>query len=47
VNVVFYGKKTVYFSLGKTDGVHYYIAFYPDIKVKVRRVWELSGGGLG
>ncbi len=48
VNVVFYGKQTVYFSLGKTDGVHYYISFYPDIKVKVPGGYgNYRVGGLG
>ncbi|OGK62641.1 hypothetical protein A2334_03285 [Candidatus Roizmanbacteria bacterium RIFOXYB2_FULL_38_10] len=35
INVVYYGKNTIFYSLGKYDGVHYFISFYPDVKVKV------------
>ncbi|MEK7079142.1 MAG: hypothetical protein AAB929_03660 [Patescibacteria group bacterium] len=48
VNVVFYGKDTVYYSLGKYDGVHYFISFYPDVKVKVPGGYgNYRVGGLG
>ncbi|MBI4973247.1 hypothetical protein HZC27_01420 [Candidatus Roizmanbacteria bacterium] len=48
VNVVFYGKNTVYYSLGKYDGVHYFISFYPDVKVKVPGGYgNYRVGGLG
>ena len=48
VNIVFYGKNTVYYSLGKYDGVHYFISFYPDVKVKVPGGYgNYRVGGLG
>ena len=48
VNVVFYGKNTVYYSLGKYDGVHYFISFYSDVKVKVPGGYgNYRIGGLG
>jgi hypothetical protein len=35
VNVVFYDREPVFYSLGIDDGINYYINFYPDIKVTV------------
>ncbi|MFA5136465.1 MAG: hypothetical protein WC489_03665 [Patescibacteria group bacterium] len=35
INLVFYGKNTTYYSLGKSDSIHYFISFYPDVKIKV------------
>lgn len=48
INIVFYGKNTVYYSLGKYDNVHYFISFYPDVKVKVPGSYgNYRVGGLG
>lgn len=48
VNVVFYGKNAVYYSFGLHDGVHYFISFYPDVKVKVPGGYgSYRVGGLG
>ncbi len=48
VNVVFYGKETTYYSLGKQDGVNYVMPFYPDIKVNVPEGYgNYRVGGLG
>lgn len=35
VNVVFYDREPIFYSLGIDDGINYYINFYPDIKVTV------------
>lgn len=48
LNVVFYGANTVYYSLGKSDHVDYFISFYPDLKVSVPGGYgENRVGGLG
>lgn len=48
LNLVFYGANTVYYSLGKSDGVDYFISFYPDLKVTVPGGYgENRVGGLG
>lgn len=48
VNIIFYGQNTMYYSLGKYDGVHYFISFYPDVKVKVPGGYgNYRVGGLG
>lgn len=35
VNVVFYDREPVFYSLGIDDGINYYINFYPDIRLTV------------
>ncbi|MDH7476272.1 MAG: hypothetical protein QHH09_02250 [Microgenomates group bacterium] len=35
INVVFYGRDTIFYSLGLADNLNYLIYFYPDIKVVV------------
>lgn len=35
LNIVFYGPNTVFYSMGVTDGVDYYVSLYPDLKVQV------------
>jgi len=48
INIVFYGKNSVYYSFGLRDGVHYFISFYPDVKVKVPGGYgSYRVGGLG
>lgn len=48
LNIVFYGPDTVYYSVGKWDGVNYFISFYPDVKVKVPGGYgSYRVGGLG
>lgn len=48
INIVFYGEKTRYYSLGRLDGVHYYLSLFPDVKVKVPGGYgNYRVGGLG
>lgn len=35
VNLVFYGEKIQFYSLGSRDNLHYALAFYPDLKIEV------------
>ncbi len=35
INVVFYGDKTAFYSLGKTDNINYFTYMYPDLKILV------------
>ncbi len=35
INLVFYGEKTIFYSLGLADRVNYWLYFYPNLKVKI------------
>lgn len=48
LNVIFYGTNTVFYSLGKSDNVDYFMSFYPDLKVSVPGGYgDYRVGGLG
>lgn len=48
INVVVYGKDTLFYSFGRTDGVNYFISFFPDIKINVPGGYgKYRVGGIG
>lgn len=48
INVVVYGKDTLFYSFGRTDRVHYFISFPPDIKISVPGGYgKYRVGGIG